>query len=82
MPNGYSSHSVPTPRGGGAPIATGSVLAALLIRSPAAIALAIAVAAFAMIGLAGDLSRLPTQTQLAWQGTGATVTAAAVVLHL
>jgi UDP-N-acetylmuramyl pentapeptide phosphotransferase/UDP-N-acetylglucosamine-1-phosphate transferase len=82
IPNGRSSHSVPTPRGGGAPIAAGLVLAALLIRSPAAIALAVAVAAFAMIGLADDLSGLPARTRLAGQGIGATAAAAVVVLHL
>ena len=82
IPNGRSSHSVPTPRGGGAPIAAGLVLAALLIRSPAAIALAVAVAAFAVIGLADDLSGLPARTRLAWQAAGATAAAAVVVLHL
>jgi UDP-N-acetylmuramyl pentapeptide phosphotransferase/UDP-N-acetylglucosamine-1-phosphate transferase len=55
-PNSRSSHTVPTPRGGGAPIAAGLVIAALLIRGPAVAAFAIAVAAFSVIGFADDLS--------------------------
>ena len=68
VPNGRSSHSVPTPRGGGAPIAVGLVVAALLIHGTTAVMFAIAVAAFAAIGFADDLGSLPARRRLAMQG--------------
>src|ERR1019366_7767220 len=79
VPRGRSSHTVPTPRGGGAPIAVGLVLVALLIRSPAAIAVAIAVAAFAAIGFADDLSGLPVSRRVLLQGLGSGAAALAPV---
>ena len=48
VPNERSSHSVPTPRGGGAPIAAGLVLAALLLMH-GTVAMT-----FAAIGFADD----------------------------
>jgi UDP-GlcNAc:undecaprenyl-phosphate GlcNAc-1-phosphate transferase len=66
-PNLRSSHTVPTPRGGGAPIAAGLLLAAPLIRSPLTIALAAAVAAFAAIGMADDLAGLSAGRRLGMQ---------------
>jgi UDP-GlcNAc:undecaprenyl-phosphate/decaprenyl-phosphate GlcNAc-1-phosphate transferase len=68
LPNSRSSHSVPTPRGGGAPIAVGLVAAALLIRGTAAVTFALAVAAFAAIGFADDLAGLPAGRRLLMQG--------------
>ena len=68
VPNLRSSHSVPTPRGGGAPIAVGVVGAALLIHGTAAVTFAVAVAAFAAIGFADDLAGLPAGRRLAMQG--------------
>jgi UDP-GlcNAc:undecaprenyl-phosphate GlcNAc-1-phosphate transferase len=68
VPNTRSSHSVPTPRGGGAPIAVGLVGAALLIRGTDAVTFAIAVAAFAAIGFADDLAALPASRRLLMQG--------------
>ena len=82
VPNGRSSHTVPTPRGGGAPIAVGLVLVALLIRSPAAIAFAIAVAAFGAIGFVDDLSGLPVSRRLLLQGLGSVAAAIALVSNL
>jgi UDP-GlcNAc:undecaprenyl-phosphate GlcNAc-1-phosphate transferase len=82
VPNGRSSHTVPTPRGGGAPIAVGLVLVALLIRSPAAIAFAIAVAAFGAIGFADDLGGLPVSRRLLLQGLGSAAAAIALVSNL
>ena len=82
VPNPRSSHSVPTPRGGGAPIAVGLVLAALLIRSPAAAAFAIAVAGFSMIGLADDLTGLPVRRRLVLQGMASLAAAAVLVSRL
>jgi UDP-GlcNAc:undecaprenyl-phosphate/decaprenyl-phosphate GlcNAc-1-phosphate transferase len=69
VPNMRSSHSVPTPRGGGAPIAGGLVLAAvLLMHGTVAITFAAAVAIFAAIGFADDLSGLPAGRRLVLQG--------------
>ncbi len=82
VPNLRSSHTVPTPRGGGAPIAVGLVLAALLIRSPAAAAFAIAVAGFSMIGLADDLTGLPVRRRLVLQGMASLAAAAVLVSRL
>ena len=82
VPNLRSSHTVATPRGGGAPIAVGLVLAALLTRSPAAVAFAVAVAAFSMIGLADDLTGLSVRRRLALQGIAGIVAAAALVSRL
>jgi len=42
VPNGRSSHSAPTPCGGGAPIAAGLVAAGLLIHSTVAVMFALA----------------------------------------
>ena len=68
VPNTRSSHSVPTPRGGGAPIAVGLVGAAVLIHGTDAVTFAIAVAAFAAIGFADDLATLPVSRRLLMQG--------------
>ena len=78
VPNGRSLHTIPTPRGGGAPIAVGLVLVGLLIRSPAAIAFAVAVAAFGAIGFIDDLTGLPVSRRLVLQCEGGV--AAAIVL--
>ena len=61
VPNGRSSHSVPTPRGGGAPIAAGLVVAAaLLIHGTAGVIFAIAVeAAWVRYGGVGLLPSWP-----------------------
>jgi UDP-GlcNAc:undecaprenyl-phosphate GlcNAc-1-phosphate transferase len=76
VPNGRSSHSVPTPRGGGAPIAAGLVVAAaLLIHGTAGVIFAIAVGAFAAIGFADDLGSLPAGRRLAMQGLASLVIA-------
>jgi UDP-N-acetylmuramyl pentapeptide phosphotransferase/UDP-N-acetylglucosamine-1-phosphate transferase len=80
VPNGRSSHSVPTPRGGGAPIAAGLVVAvALLIRGPVAVMFAVAVAVFAAIGFADDLGSLPAGRRLAMQGLASLAIAGVLV---
>jgi len=81
-PNVRSSHTVATPRGGGAPIAVGLVAAALVIGGPAAAAFAIAVAAFAAIGFADDLAGLPVSRRLALQAAASVVAAVALVRQL
>jgi UDP-GlcNAc:undecaprenyl-phosphate GlcNAc-1-phosphate transferase len=60
---------VPTPRGGGLPIAVGLVLAALVIHSAITLIFGSTIAVFAMIGLADDLSRagLPAARRLLLQ---------------
>jgi UDP-GlcNAc:undecaprenyl-phosphate GlcNAc-1-phosphate transferase len=69
MPNTRSSHSVPTPRGGGAPIAAGLVMAVLLLlHGTVAITFAVAVAAFGAMGFADDLAGLSAGRRLAMQG--------------
>jgi len=70
QPNLRSSHTVPTPRGGGAPIAIGLAGAALLLRTPVALAFAAGVAVFAAVGFADDLTGLPAGRRLALQAGG------------
>lgn len=82
VPNLRSSHTVPTPRGGGAPIAVGLVVAALLIRSTVAVTFAVAVAAFAAIGFADDLSGLPAGRRLLMQGLSSLAVAGVLVSRI
>jgi len=74
-----SSHTIPTPRGGGAPIAVGLVVTAMLIHSALAVTFAVAIAAFAAIGFADDLRGLPVGRRLMLQGTCSAAIAAALV---
>src|ERR1700722_9574068 len=66
-PNPRSSHTTPTPRGGGAPIAIGLVISALIIHSPVMLAFGAVVLVFAGIGLADDLGTLPASGRLIMQ---------------
>jgi UDP-GlcNAc:undecaprenyl-phosphate/decaprenyl-phosphate GlcNAc-1-phosphate transferase len=66
-PNLRSSHTVPTPRGGGAPIAVGLILAAAVIHSPATLIFGATVGVFAAIGFADDLGGLSAGRRLAMQ---------------
>jgi UDP-GlcNAc:undecaprenyl-phosphate GlcNAc-1-phosphate transferase len=81
MPGARSSHSVPTPRGGGAPIAVGLVAAVLITPDldRARMALVVAVAFFGLLGLLDDLRGLPALTRLALQVAGAGAVAALLV---
>jgi hypothetical protein len=65
IPNVRSSHSVRTQRGGGAPIAVGLILAALLIGGCGGLAPTVALAAFGGIGSADDLSGPTALSRLA-----------------
>src|ERR1700728_5203383 len=49
MPGHRSSHTVPTPRGGGIPVAAGLLVAAALIGGAIAVVFACAVAAFGLL---------------------------------
>jgi UDP-GlcNAc:undecaprenyl-phosphate/decaprenyl-phosphate GlcNAc-1-phosphate transferase len=84
MPGGRSSHSVPTPRGGGAPIAVGLVVAALIAPggARAGLAFAVAVGFFGLLGLLDDLRGLPTSLRLGLQLAGASAVAALLVARL
>jgi UDP-GlcNAc:undecaprenyl-phosphate/decaprenyl-phosphate GlcNAc-1-phosphate transferase len=82
VPGHRSSHTVPTPRGGGAPIAAGLLAAAALIGGAGAFAFAIAIAAFGLIGMVEDLRGLPVGWRLALQGGGGAAVAAALVSRL
>ena len=87
MPGARSSHSVPTPRGGGVPIAVGLIVAVLIApggpaASPVRLALALAIALFGLLGLADDLRGLSAKTRLVLQAAGASAVAAVLVAPL
>lgn len=81
QPGSRSSHSVPTPRGGGAPIAVGLVVAALTAPGPdrARLSVAAAVGFFGLLGLLDDFRGLPATGRLLAQLTGAAVLAILLV---
>jgi UDP-GlcNAc:undecaprenyl-phosphate GlcNAc-1-phosphate transferase len=70
VPGHRSSHTVPTPRGGGLPVAAGLVMAAILLGGVMATAFGVTVAAFGSIGLAEDLTGLSAGLRLALQAVG------------
>jgi UDP-GlcNAc:undecaprenyl-phosphate GlcNAc-1-phosphate transferase len=84
VPGGRSSHSVPTPRGGGAPIAVGLLAAALLAPGAGGtrLAFAVAVGCFGLLGLADDLRGLPVIGRLVLQLAVAAAAAALLVMRL
>jgi UDP-GlcNAc:undecaprenyl-phosphate/decaprenyl-phosphate GlcNAc-1-phosphate transferase len=79
VPGHRSSHTLPTPRGGGIPIAAGLLVAAGLIGGAIAALFAFAVAAFGLLGFADDLRGLAAGWRLAMQAIGATLVAVALV---
>jgi UDP-GlcNAc:undecaprenyl-phosphate GlcNAc-1-phosphate transferase len=84
LPGERSSHSVPTPRGGGAPIAVGLLVAASLAPGvgDARLAFAVAVGFFGLLGLLDDLRGLPAISRLVLQAAGAAWVATLLVLRL
>jgi UDP-GlcNAc:undecaprenyl-phosphate/decaprenyl-phosphate GlcNAc-1-phosphate transferase len=82
VPGHRSSHLVPTPRGGGLPLAAGLVAAAVLIGGETATAFGVTVAAFGLIGLAEDLGGLPAGRRLALQAAGAVLAGLVLVSTL
>ena len=72
VPGSRSSHVVPTPRGGGAPIAAGLLAAALIAPGGGRVRLAFALAVgfFGLLGLLDDLRGLPALSRLALQAAG------------
>ena len=86
VPGKRSSHSVPTPRGGGAPIAVGLLAATSVEVASGAVAEGLAFAAavgfFGLLGLIDDLRGLPATSRLAAQAVGAAAVAAALASPL
>jgi UDP-GlcNAc:undecaprenyl-phosphate/decaprenyl-phosphate GlcNAc-1-phosphate transferase len=84
VPGSRSSHSVPTPRGGGAPIVVGMVAAVLIAPGAggARHALAAAIVIFGLLGLLDDLRSLPVHSRLLFQASGAAVVAWVLVSSL
>jgi UDP-N-acetylmuramyl pentapeptide phosphotransferase/UDP-N-acetylglucosamine-1-phosphate transferase len=82
VPGHRSSHTIPTPRGGGIPIAVGLLVAAGLIGGAIAAVFAFAVAAFGLLGFAEDLHGLTPCRRLILQGTGGVLVAMVLVSGL
>jgi UDP-N-acetylmuramyl pentapeptide phosphotransferase/UDP-N-acetylglucosamine-1-phosphate transferase len=82
MPGHRSSHTVPTPRGGGIPIAAGLLVAAALIGGVTAVVFAFAVAAFGLLGFAEDLRGLTPRRRLILQAVGGVLVATVLVSGL
>ena len=82
VPGHRSSHTIPTPRGGGIPVAAGLLVAAALIRGADAAVFGFAVAAFGLLGFAEDLRGLPPGRRLIWQAAGSATVAVVLVSGL
>jgi UDP-GlcNAc:undecaprenyl-phosphate GlcNAc-1-phosphate transferase len=82
VPGHRSSHTIPTPRGGGLPIAAGLLLAAGLIGGANAAVFAFAVAAFGLLGFTEDLRGLTAGWRLIMQAMGGTMVAVVLVSGL
>ncbi len=82
VPSHRSSHTVPTPRGGGIPIVAGLLVAAGMIGGANAIVFAFAVAAFGLLGFAEDLRGLTAGRRLILQAVGGTMVAVLLVSDL
>jgi UDP-GlcNAc:undecaprenyl-phosphate/decaprenyl-phosphate GlcNAc-1-phosphate transferase len=82
VPGHRSSHTVPTPRGGGIPIAVGLLVAAALIGGTVAVVFGCAVAAFGLLGFADDLRGLTARRRLILQAAGGVLVATVLVSGL
>ena len=82
VPGPRSSHTVPTPRGGGIPIAAGLLVAAGMIGGAIAVVFAFAVAAFGLLGFTEDLRGLAAGWRLIMQAVGGTMVAVVLVSSL
>ena len=82
VPGHRSSHAVPTPRGGGIPVAAGLLVAAGLSGGAAAAIYAVAVAAFGLLGSAEDLRGLAAGRRLVMQMAGGVVISVLLVSGL
>jgi UDP-GlcNAc:undecaprenyl-phosphate/decaprenyl-phosphate GlcNAc-1-phosphate transferase len=79
IPGPRSSHTIPTPRGGGIPIAAGLLVAAGVIGGAIAALFAFAVAAFGLLGFTEDTRGLAAGRRLIIQAVGSTVVAVVLV---
>jgi len=77
-----SSHSVPTPRGGGVPIVAGLLVAMALVRGAPAVPFGAAVGFFGALGFADDLRGLTPRRRLALQAVGSAGVAALLAVSL
>jgi UDP-GlcNAc:undecaprenyl-phosphate/decaprenyl-phosphate GlcNAc-1-phosphate transferase len=84
IPDLRSSHTIPTPRGGGLPIVAGLLVAVALIRGAAAVPFGAAVGFFGALGFVDDLRGLTAIRRLVLQGVGSAGIAALLIspLHL
>ena len=84
MPGARSSHTIPTPRGGGLPIVVGLVAAVVLIRGTAAVPVGAAVGFFGALGFVDDLRGLTAIRRLVLQCAGSAGIAALLIspIHL
>jgi UDP-GlcNAc:undecaprenyl-phosphate/decaprenyl-phosphate GlcNAc-1-phosphate transferase len=82
VPGHRSSHTVPTPRGGGIPVTAGLLVAAGLIGGVDLTVFAIAVGGFGLLGMAEDIRGLGVARRLALQAGCATVVAVLLVSGL
>jgi len=79
IPGPRSSHTVPTPRGGGIPIAAGLLVAAGLIGGAIAALFAFTVVAFGLLGFTEDTRGLTAGRRLIIQAVGSTLVAIVLV---
>ncbi len=79
IPGQRSSHTVPTPRGGGIPVAAGLLVASAVIGGLTAAVFACAVFSFGLLGLAEDVRGLRVGHRLIMQVVASTVVATALV---
>jgi UDP-N-acetylmuramyl pentapeptide phosphotransferase/UDP-N-acetylglucosamine-1-phosphate transferase len=82
VPGHRSSHVMPTPRGGGIPVAAGLLVAAGLIGGLNVTFFALAVTAFGMLGAAEDVRGLTVRGRLALQAAGSLMVAVLLVSGL
>lgn len=82
VPGHRSSHTVPTPRGGGIPIAAGLLVAAGLIGGMIAVVFAFTVAAFGLLGFTEDLRGLTAIRRLIFQAAAGVLVAMVLVSSL
>jgi UDP-GlcNAc:undecaprenyl-phosphate/decaprenyl-phosphate GlcNAc-1-phosphate transferase len=82
LPGPRSSHVLPTPRGGGAPIAVGLLAAAVIAGTSGELPFVAAVVFFGVMGMVDDLRGLPAISRLAGQLAGSAAVAVLLVARL
>ena len=82
MPGLRSSHTVPTPRGGGLPIVVGLLVAVILVRGAEAVPFGAAIGFFGALGFVDDLRGLTAIRRLLLQCAGSAGIAALLITPL